>query len=202
MYSRISKLIHYLLQNCRMKNSILAEHIRRFVKLDENEQAILDSYTKRTDFEPHEFLLKVGEISSSLYFVEQGCLRMFFAKNKSIELTTQFAIEGWWLTDFFSFIDNKPSEYFIQTLEKSVIISIEKTKYHDLLKKTPQLHDYFGQIMQRNVAASQLRINYLYGMTSEELLSHFTSSFPEFVKRVPLSMVYSYLGISTKTEIK
>lgn len=179
-----------------METQKLVEHIRRFVTLSDGEQDVLCRYTKHIKLEPYSFLLQKGEISSSIYFVEKGCLRMFVEKAKSIELTTQFAIEDWWLADFFSVIDHTPSEYFIQALEQSEIISLDKTRYHELLKEIPQLHDYFGGIMQRNIAASQLRIKYLYEMSPGDLLQHFTTSFPDFVERVPLSMVYSYLGIS------
>lgn len=185
-----------------METSKLVQHIKRYVKLSKYEQTILDNYTIRTSLEQNELIIKEGEISSSLYFVERGCLRMFFTKNNSDEQTTQFAIEDWWLTDFFSFIDNKPSEYFIQTLEQSEIVSIDKLKYYELLKEIPQLHDYFGNIIQRNIGVSQLRIKYLLGMSSEELLQHFTTSFPGFVKRVPLYMIYSYLGISPEIEFE
>lgn len=179
-----------------METQKLLEHIRRFVALSKSEQDILNRYMQPLSFEQYAFLLQKGEICSSIFFVEKGSLRMFFEKTKSIELTTQFALEGWWLTDFFSFIDNKPSEYFIQVLEQSEIISLDKAKYQELLKEIPQLNDYFGYVMQRNIAASQLRIKYLYDMSPEDLLQHFTTSFPDFVNRVPISMIYSYLGIS------
>jgi len=65
-----------------------------------------------------------------------------------------------------------------------------------LLREIPQLNDYFGYIMQRNIAASQLRIKYLYDIPPEDLLQHFTTSFPDFINRLPISMIYSYLGIS------
>ncbi len=174
----------------------LVKHIRRFVTLSNSEQDILERHSKRLNLDQYSFLIQKGEISSSMYFVEKGCLRMYFEKTKSIELTTQFAIEDWWLTDYFSFIDNKPSEYYIQATEQSEVISIDKTSYQGLLKEIPQLHDYFGGIMQRNIAASQLRIKYLYEMSPGTLLQHFTTSFPDFLERVPLYMVYSYLGIS------
>ncbi len=99
-----------------METQKLLEHIRRFVTLRKNDQDTLNRYIQPLNLEQYSFPLQKGEISNSIYFVEKGCLRMLFEKTKSIELTTQFALEGWWLTDFFSFIDNKPSEYFIQAL--------------------------------------------------------------------------------------
>lgn len=86
-------------------------------------------------------------------------------------------------------------------METSEIISFDRTKYEELLKEISQLQAYFGSIMQRNVAASQLRIKYMFGMAPNEF-QHFTTSFPEFVERAPLSMVYSYLGISPDEAVK
>lgn len=121
---------------------------------------------------------------------------MFFINNKTVEQITQFALDGWWISDYFSFIDNKPSEYYIQTIEKSEILSIDVLSFDDLFKELPQIERYFRIIMQKALAASQLRIKYMYEMTKEEFYLHFSSSFPEFVQRVPQYMIASYLGLT------
>ncbi|MGZ2369496.1 Crp/Fnr family transcriptional regulator [Ancylomarina sp. YFZ004] len=177
-------------------HSTLIEHIKKFVDLDENEERILISYTKSHSFRKKENLLSNGQVCRSLYFVEKGCLRMFYINSKSTEQITQFALDGWWLTDFFSFMDNKPSEYYIQTIEPSKVISIDIQVFDNLLKELPQLERYFRIIMQKNLAASQLRTKYLYEMSKEEFYHHFSTSFPEFVQRVPQYMVASYLGLT------
>ncbi|MDA3853960.1 MAG: Crp/Fnr family transcriptional regulator [Bacteroidales bacterium] len=174
----------------------LIEHIKKFVDLDENEEGILLSYTKSHTLRKRENLLSNGQVCKSLYFVESGCLRMFFINSKASEQITQFALDGWWLTDFFSFMDNKPSEYFIQTIEPSTVIAIDAQAFDSLLKEVPQLERYFRIIMQKKLAASQLRTKYLYEMSKEEFYHHFSSSFPEFVQRVPQYMVASYLGLT------
>jgi len=55
---------------------------------------------------------------------------------------------------------------------------------------------YFRIVMQRAVAATQLRNKYLYEMSKEEFYQHFSTSFPEFVQRVPQYMIASYLGLT------
>lgn len=174
----------------------LVEHIKKFVDLDENEVEILHRYTKSLSFRKKENLLSNGQVSRKLYFVEKGCLRMFFLNSKSTEQITQFAIDGWWITDFFSFMDNQPSEYYIQAIESSKVLSIDSHVFDNLLKELPQLERYFRIIMQKNLAASQLRAKYLYEMSKEEFYHHFSTSFPEFVQRVPQYMIASYLGLT------
>ena len=177
-------------------HSTLIEHIKKIVDLNESEEQTLISYTKSHSFQKKENLLSNGQVCKSLYFVEKGCLRMFFINSKSTEQITQFAIDGWWLTDFFSFMDNKPSEYYIQTIEASKVISIDIQAFDKLLKELPQLERYFRIIMQKNLAASQLRTKYLYEMSKQEFYHHFNTSFPEFVQRVPQYMIASYRGLT------
>ncbi len=171
------------------------DHIKKFVKLSDAEEQILYKYAKSESFKKKENLLSNGKVCRSLYFVEKGCLRMFFINSKAAEQITAFALEGWWIADYFSFMQNQPSEYYIQAIEASQVLSIDIQVFDDLLKEIPQLERYFRIIMQKNIAASQLRTKYLYEMSPKDLLQHFTSSFPDFIERVPLPMVYSYLGI-------
>jgi len=142
------------------------------------------------------YLLKENKVCRDLYFVEKGCLRMYFLNKKSVEQITQFALDGWWISDYFSFMDKTPSDYYIQAIEHSEIISIDVNKFDDLLSELPQLERYFRMIMQKTLATSQLRAKYLYEMSKEEFYQHFSSSFPEFMQRVPQYMIASYLGLT------
>ena len=176
--------------------SNLIKHIKRFVELNENEIPVLDKYIKTFDLKKKEFLLNEGQVCKSLFFVEKGCLRMFYIDNKATEQITQFALDGWWISDYFSFLDNIPSEYYIQSIEKSLVLSIDVLKLDGLLKELPQLERYFRIIAHRGLATFQLRNKYLYEMSKEEFYRHFTTSFPEFVQRVPQYMIASYLGLT------
>lgn len=174
----------------------LINHIRKYVELNDDANEVLNKYIKTIKLKKKEFLLEEGQICRSIYFVEKGCLRMFFINNKMSEQTTQFALENWWISDFFSFTDNKPSEYFIQTVEKSEIVSIDALSFEMMLKELPQMERYLRIIMQRALAASQLRVKYQYELSKEEFYTYFCQSFPEFVQRVPQYMIASYLGLT------
>ena len=164
--------------------------------MNEEESLLLNQYFKTHHLRKKEYLLQEGQICRSLYFVEKGCLRMFFLDGKTTEQITQFALDGWWISDYFSFMDSKPSEYNIQAIEKSEVYSIDMLLLDDLLKEIPQLERYFRLIMQRAVAASQLRVKLMFEMSKEEFYNHFITSFPEFAQRVPQYMIASYLGLT------
>lgn len=174
----------------------LINHIRNYIELDEDQIQIIYKYFRRLNLKNKEYLLEEGQICKSYFFIEKGCARMFFYTDKGAEQITQFALENWWITDYFSFTDQNVSEYNIQVIEKSEILVIDHRSFDKLLEELPALERYFRIIMQRAVAASQLRIKLLYDLSKEELYLHFSSYFPEFVQRVPQYMLASYLDLT------
>lgn len=174
----------------------LISHIRRFVELNESESLALPNYFKVHELKKRDYLLREGQVCKAIYFVEKGCLRMYFHTTKTTEQITQFALDGWWISDYFSFMDQKPSEYTIQAIEKSQVLALDALLMDDLIHEIPQMERYFRIMMQRAVAASQVRIKYMFELSKEEFYNHFISSFPEFVQRVPQYMIASYLGLT------
>jgi len=174
----------------------MINHIRKFIEIDDSEIPILYKYLKPINLKKKELLLKEGQICNTLYFVVKGCLRMYFITDKGTEQIMQFALERWWISDYYSYIDNKPSDYYIQSIEKSEIIALDKSSYDLLLQELPKMERYFRQIMLKAVAASQLRIKLHFDLSKEELYNLFTSSFPDFAQRVPQYMLASYLDLT------
>ena len=171
-------------------------HIRRYVELSEQDVETIESYVYPLELKKREFLVMEGQVCKYNYFVEKGCLRMFYVNDKMTEITVQFALENWWLSDYFSFARQMPSEYSIQAVEKSLVIAIDYSEQDKLFAEVPQLERYFRIMMQRALAASQLRIKLIYQLSKEEMYRHFNASFPAFFQRVPQYMIASYLGIT------
>jgi len=171
-------------------------HIKRYVDLNEQEIQIVESYAQIKELKKKEFLLTEGQVCRCNYYVESGCLRMFYNNDKMVEQTTQFALETWWMADYFSFAKQNPSDYYIQAVEKSVVIAIDFYQQEKLFTEVPQMERYFRIMMQRALAASQLRVKLIYQLSKEEMYKHFSSSFPQFLQRVPQYMLASYLGLT------
>lgn len=174
----------------------LFEHINRYLILNEDDKKIIREYTLFQSLKNKENIQEEGQICRNYYFVEQGCLRMFFINDKGNEQTTHFALDNWWLTDYFSFMNHIPSQYYIQAVGKTNVLKINFDDFNCLLEKVPHLERYFRIIMQRANAASQERIRLLYSLSKEELYLHFSSYFPEFVQKVPQYMIASFLGLT------
>jgi CRP-like cAMP-binding protein len=141
-------------------------------------------------------VLTEGKVCRANYFVEQGCLRMFFVNDKGVEQTTQFALEHWWLADYASFSTQTPSTFYIQAVEPSKVLCLTYTAQEALLRQFPQMERYFRLVHQRAHAAAQFRIRSLYGHSREELYRQFIAAYPGFVQRIPQYLLASFLGFS------
>lgn len=174
----------------------LIKHIRRYVELEEPEIQTVLKLFKPIHLKKKEYLLSEGQVCKGNYFVEKGCLRMFFINDKNAEQITQFALETWWIADYFSYIDQTPTGYYIQAIEKSEILSLDHQMQNNLFNELPQMERYFRMVSQKAVAASQVRIKFLYDLSKEERYQQFSASFPEFIQRVPQYMLASFLGLT------
>ena len=179
-----------------MPHSKFIQHINQYVSLTETEPAFVLQYSKLLSLKKKEHLLKEGQVCKNIYFVEKGCLRLYFINNKGIEQTTQFAIENWWMADYMSYTSQHPSSFYIQAVENSVICSVEYADQEALIKAVPAMERYFRLMLQKAFAASQLRIKYLYELSREEGYHHFINAYPDFVQRIPQYMLASYLGFT------
>ncbi|MNT41251.1 hypothetical protein D3C72_1776060 [compost metagenome] len=123
-------------------------------------------------------------------------MRKFFINGKGIEQTTEFAIENWWITDNFAYERGLSTEFYIQAVENSEILTIDSELQEKLLIEFPKMERYFRFIYQRAYAASQIRIKYLYDFSKEEFYHHLCKAQPEFVQRIPQYLIASFLGFT------
>jgi len=171
-------------------------HIRKYVELSEPEVEILEKYVRPLELKRREYLVNEGEICRHNYFVEKGCLRMFYYNDKMVEQTTQFALETWWISDYFSLVQQSLSQYSIQAVERSFVVAVDYSLQDKLFGEVPQLERYFRIMMQRALAASQLRVKLIYQYSKKEMYTQFVNAYPRFFQRVPQYMIASYLGLT------
>ncbi|RYE53635.1 MAG: Crp/Fnr family transcriptional regulator [Sphingobacteriales bacterium] len=182
----------------------LRDHIAKFIGKEDLDFAGIFEYFTAISVDKKKNLLNEGKICRDNYFVNKGCLRMFFINERGVEQTIQFALENWWLSDYTSFSSQKPSDYYIQAVEKSEVLTLNHSSQDKMLKQFPQMERYFRIMHQRAHAASQFRIKSLYELSSEQRYYQFSDRYPEFVQRIPQYLLASYLDLTPEylSEIK
>ena len=177
-------------------SSILQSHIEKLLGIALSDFEGIEQFFEHINVRKKENLLVEGKICRANYFVNRGCLRMFFVNENGTEQTVQFALEHWWLADYTSFSRQVASGFYIQAVESSEVLSLNYDAQEELLRTHPIMERYFRLIHQRAHSAAQFRIRGLYGHSREELYHQFINSYPEFVQRIPQYLLASFLGMT------
>src|SRR5690606_38662271 len=113
------------------------KHLDKFIKVSDDEFADITGYFEPQTLKKKENLLTEGQICKASYFVLDGILRKFFINEKGVQQTTEFAIENWWMTETFSYINQTPTEFYIQAVLPAEVLVIRQHALDDLLEKHP-----------------------------------------------------------------
>lgn len=165
---------------------------------DTDFQRIAAAFTPRK-LRKKQYFLQEGEVCNKIAFVVKGCLRLYRIDTKGDEHNVQFAFENWWMTDRESALTLKPSIYNIDAIEDSEILVSTPAQMDELKATIPAMGELMRQLQDKNFIAVQKRINAAISYTAEEKYNELLHLQPEIIRRVPLNMVASYLGISRET---
>ena len=146
-----------------------------------------------------DFLLREGEICNETFFVEKGLLRMYSIDKNGKEHIIQFAPENWLISDRSSLFFNSESDYFIDAVEGTEVLSLGRDFFSDLRKTFPETGENNNIILQKHIRNLQDRINSLLSDSAEERYMKFIKMYPDILQRVPQWMVASYLGITPES---
>jgi CRP-like cAMP-binding protein len=146
-----------------------------------------------------QYLLQDGDVNKYTAFVSKGLLRSYTVDEKGNEHILQFAFEGWWMGDLYSFLTDEPSSFNMEALEACELLLITKPSWELLLNKMPAFERYFRILIQNNLIATQKRLMGSLSKSAEEKYVNLINTFPSCLQRVPQHMIASYLGITPET---
>ncbi len=105
---------------------VITKNIQLHISLSEEELAAFCSNLTLKSLKSKEFLYQEGQVCNTVAFVNRGCLRYFYLVEGE-EQTGQFFLENAWYTNYESFLTEKPTKQFIQTLEPTELLILHKT---------------------------------------------------------------------------
>ena len=178
---------------------VLFENISKKIVLTADEQQLLQTFFIPKKLRKKQYLLQEGDVSKYLAFVEKGMLRSYTVDEKGVEHIAEFAFEGWWIGDQFSFLTGEPSAYNIDALEDCELLLLTKQTEDQMLEKIPKMERFFRLLLQNHLIATQGRLISSLSNSAEEKYKQLVDACPTIPQRVPQHMLASFLGITPET---
>lgn len=172
------------------------DYVRRCGKFADEELLRFDELLIEKKVAKKTLLLQEGEVCSFEAYILKGCIRSYHLDEKGNEVTLQFAIEDWWVSDIASFHERSPSKIFIETLEDCELLILTPETKEQALQEIPKLERVFRLMVQRNLARLQERFIQTVTTTAVEKYLDFLGRYPTIPQRVAQHYIASYLGFS------
>ena len=178
----------------------IEKYLESYFGLGGKDLSSVGSLFKKNTFQKNELLLKQGQYSKSLSFIEQGYVRISApAKDEKKEITQWIAGPGEFIVDLSSFVFETPSRWDISTLTECIAHSINQEDYKGLnlyVKNWPEIEKLF---LTKCFLTMEQRIFNLLSMTAEEKYLAYFNMNPDIFNQVPVS--YTHLTLPTNREV-
>lgn len=178
--------------------SLLVNYLNTVYPLSEALKERLSSIIQTKEIPKKTFLLKEGEISNYIYFIEKGFIRSYYVKEGK-EITAWFMGDNDFIISVDSFYKRCKSYEYIETIEDSLVHFIHYDELEKLYKDFLEFN-VIGRILTTHYyILSEERVYSMRKQTAEERYDFLTEKHSEILLRAPLTQIASYLGISLET---
>jgi len=174
----------------------LLQNIAKHVSLTKEEEALFCSKVEVKHFKSKSILLNAGEICKHSYFVNSGMLRSFNINDNIVEHVLSFACEGWWISDLYSLISQKPGNLFIEVLEDAEVVELSKENQELLYIAIPKLERFFRILIENSLVAHQQRLMDNLSLSAEERFDKFCKKYPTLIQKIPQKHIASFIGVT------
>ncbi|MFT3934165.1 MAG: Crp/Fnr family transcriptional regulator [Chitinophagaceae bacterium] len=179
-----------------MVSEPILKNISKHIALDVDEISHFLSLLKCKRVSRKTVLLREAQPCKYLYYVQQGALRAYHIDKHGKESTIMFAVDDWWITDMYCFLNNKPSLMYIETIKESIIYQLSKDNFDKLFAHTPKFERFFRILMQNAYTREQLRVIDNLSLTAKERYNKFLKKYPHIAEVVTQKQIASYLGVT------
>lgn len=176
----------------------IRENIITLFSITEKQADLFLSYFTLISLKRNEIFLREGDICQKVGLIEQGLMKCAYNQDGR-EVIEEFVFENSFITNYYSFLKEIPSEKEIRCLENCRIYVIHRNVLEHIGKEHKFIHD-MARIMNEK----------LFLQTQDRLKSHLLDSATkrylrlihnrkDLVERIPQYLLASYLNINPET---
>ena len=144
-------------------------------------------------------LLKAGDPSTDLFYLESGICRAFIVDEAGKEHTTNFFVQPTFITDLTAYRNQHPCQLNVQLLSPCKLSRIRLDSLYAISDEYPIIHKFFREILERAYIFQQYR-------QTSFITDDATTRYQDLIKgrfdifaQVPQKYIASYLGITPQS---
>jgi CRP-like cAMP-binding protein len=169
--------------------------LNKFVPLSADDfQTIIVPYIEVRSFKKKEVITQIGETENHINFVGKGLVRKYFVKDNS-EIITQISREGQIIHSQESFYSRTPSNYIVEAIEPSTLLSISYENLETIFQTNASMERMGRLIVTYIMVINERWQMSLLKLSPRERFISFVQNNSELMQRVPQKYLASLLNI-------
>ena len=181
------------------KYQLLRQHFEEIVTLTDEEWNFIAPHFEYKRLKKHQFLIQTGQSVDCEYLIISGLLKSYAIDEKGNEHILQFAMENYWISDYYAFQYQVPATIFVDCIEDSEFFCLSLESREILCNKIPALANFHRIKSNYGYINLQQRILSLLIMSAESRYEYLLNKLPKLLQRVPKKLIAAYLGVSRET---
>lgn len=177
----------------------LLTYIEKFAKLTAAERERIQTVFTPKQIAKGEYFVESGKTSHAIAFVESGVFRSLYYNKKGDDFTRYFIYEGRFVGDLHNFFIQAPANDYVEAITDACVWSID---YDDFRQLEQEISVWPLLMAKLHAFATESKLktaNTMLNLEAKDRYLLFLNHYPGLVNRVPLSMLASYLGITSSS---
>ena len=181
--------------------SVIITEIFNDEVISQKDTHLLVEKLKKSSIKRGEYLLKANDEVNDIFYVHSGCLRSFIIGKDGKEHILQFAVNGWWISDYISLYGKikTSSVSYIECIKDATIYRISKKDFDDICNQLPWVGRFYIRKMELAFASFQNRILESLTLSAKQRYLNFINTYPSISNDVKNYHIASFLGITTES---
>lgn len=167
--------------------------------MSDHDIAVFSGLVFEKSFDKKISMIEEGSICNYIYFVLEGSCYSFITNDKGDKHVIQLAVEGYWISDLYSFFSGKESLFTIETLEPLKVMALNKENFQQACDTLPLIERFFRILVQNAYVSMQYRLAKTNSEDANKRYAEFSRLHPMFIQRIPQYIIASYLGIKPQS---
>jgi len=161
-----------------------------------NKLAIFSSIGQQIDRSKGDLLIRQGDIDRSVYLVESGLLKAYYATLEGKELVKSFIQRGEFIGSLISCRTGEPSTFNLSCLEDCILRRITFSELQESTNRNPDIADLLTNGLMSLAIKKERREYEFLCLSAAERYALMKDREPELVERITQNDIARYLGIT------
>lgn len=160
--------------------------------------ALEGHWSHTIELKRNEYLVKEGAIHTNLYWIEEGSVRVFIEDDVE-EHTIRFGYPNSIMGALDSFLNDKPTTFYIQAIKKCTLRVISKEEYLAFINSKEEYQDIWLKMLEDFVIQQIEREVDLITYSPQKRFERVFKRSPQLFQEIPQKYIASYLRMTPET---